>query len=870
MFSRSVLILLSFVHFLCTDAYDFKDPSYDDLLREAYALQGPFASVTNANLLLGIEEVTSTNKHGQPWKCSPTVMRVSNVQTLNADVERPQLMLSGEIHGNERVGPIASVIAARLMVLATECLGVNKIYLAGSGAGRGAGTGKRNAEQQKACTELSNDFSITDPDHLNWLAMLAAKRDTFVLPTANCYGYHHNTRSDKQVDVNRDFGYLRKDENCLMSTTAKMFHALMMQSMLQVVVTFHGGMQAIGYEWGSPNHAGNLKAEQSPDDLANRVIGGSMQVLGGADGKKARKGFTAAYPTGPMNSLVYPVEGGMEDWMYAAGWDKGNGNVHKCGKNNKNGEVPDNRALVFLIETSDEKQPRDKDLGGSDHILVHDATAGSAADDSQSAGGNGHVPRNVRAALVAIDTVQPYVCIKSVAAEGTSINLQWSVGGGAKVDATWLEWHAIGASEEEMYSHAGDDTYLRSVLPTPLAPPSGSAAAATTRTLREAGRGRFKGMGMGMGGNNRFRRARTATPAHGSVAASEVQSGLAQWGKAAAAASIGGKAPPPSAIADAQNPLLHPFHAAYKSKAIAPAAGSVNAKIVGEEDFYWLVAWAGVDHAFGKIGQGMPEELGPQGYLANARSNAAYRKSNPLAVGLRSKEDAVKTFPPQPAPAAKPAEPLSARVVQGHKYWPSEPVLVAVHRTSGVMRVAAAATSCAFWERQSFGIVPPASGAADSSAAAAAAAAAPPATPPVAKTASEPAAKNIGDGGSVLGADGHGQAPAVVKAKAKPELKIEPVLGVEANGSNSVGASFAGGLSEQLTIIGSTDANDQAHMPDSSNIFARLYVLLGIMGSCMVVFWGAKRAFINPHPLHVVERGGKKSDWTRNANFVKV
>jgi hypothetical protein len=182
------------------------------------------------------------------------------------------------------------------------------------------------------------------------------------------------------------------------------------------------------------------------------------------------------------------------------------------------------------------------------------------------------------------------------------------------------------------------------------------------------------------------------------------------------------------------------------------------------------------------------------------------------------------------------------------------------------MRVAAAATSCAFWDRQSFGFVPPASSAADSSAAAAA----PPATPPVAKTASEPAAKNIGDGGSVVGADGHGQAPAVVKAKAKPELEIEPVLGVEANGSNSLGASFAGGLSEQLTIIGSTGANDQAHMPDSSNIFARLYVLLGIMGSCMVVFWGAKRAFINPHPLHVVERGGKKSDWTRNANFVKV
>jgi len=833
--ARLSILALCLLHLLCTEAYDFTDPSYDELLEKTFSLQGPFASVTNAKLLLDTEEVTSVGRNGQPWKCSPTILRLTNVQTLNADVERPQLLISGEIHGNERVGPISTYVAAKLMVLATECLGVNKIYLSGSGAGRGAGTGTgpRSSVQEKACVELSNDYSISHPDQLNWLAMLAAKRDTFIMPTANCYGYHHNTRFDLQIDVNRDFGYMRSNDNCLTSNTAKMFNKLMLKSMLQVVVTFHGGMQAIGYEWGSPNHAGSRDAELAPDDLANRFIGGSMQVLGGSDGKKARRGFTEPYPTGPMNSLVYPVEGGMEDWMYAAGWDRNGGNVKKCAKYS-NTEVPDNRALVFLVETSDAKQPQNSDLGGSDNILVHDAAAGRA-EQPESAGGNGHVPRNVRAALVAIDTVQPYVCVKSVTAEGISVTMQWSVGGGAKVDATWLQWHAVGASEEDMYAHAGDDTYIRSLLPTPQ-PPSGEAP---QRSLR----GMFRGMGLS--GSNRVRRARLATPPKDSVAGSTVQQGLAQWGKAAAAASIGGKAPPPSPISEAESPILHPFHAEYKAISDAPAAGSVTASIAGEEDFYWLVAWAGVDHAFGDRGQGQPAELGPQGFLANARSDPSYRKSNPAAVGLRpkAKEEAV-AFPPKPEGTIKASTAevsLAARVVQGRKYWPSEPVLVAVNRQSGSVRIAAAATSCAFWDRKSYGAVSAAVGGM--------------------VVANTPAPKNIADGGSVVGADGLPPQP-------KPDVNLST-----GSASNAIGAIAAGGLSEQLTIAGSATA--ASDMPDESSIFIRMYVLLAILGSCMVVFWGAKRAFLatgGAATVAAVAAAGPKDrkDWTRNANFVKV
>ena len=51
---------------------------------------------------------------------------------------------------------------------------------------------------------------------------------------------------------------------------------------MQSVITFHGGMQALTYEWGAPNHnngrgrSGEL--DQSPDQQTNVGLAGSMQV----------------------------------------------------------------------------------------------------------------------------------------------------------------------------------------------------------------------------------------------------------------------------------------------------------------------------------------------------------------------------------------------------------------------------------------------------------------------------------------------------------------------------------------------------------------------------------------------------------------
>ena len=61
---------------------------------------------------------------------------------------------------------------------------------------------------------------------------------------------------------------------------------------------------AIGYEWGTFEHPKGV--DRSPDHNAHEALGSVMSRIAGAFRNEK------AYPAAPMNSLVYPVHGGME------------------------------------------------------------------------------------------------------------------------------------------------------------------------------------------------------------------------------------------------------------------------------------------------------------------------------------------------------------------------------------------------------------------------------------------------------------------------------------------------------------------------------------------------------------------------------
>jgi hypothetical protein len=234
-----------------TWAYQFTDLSYKQLHDRAVALNNSGSSV----VLSGNEKFGVPHSSGHDKNCSPDIIRIGD-----KTVGRPQILISGAIHGDERVGPQASLVTAELLVASVNCAVYNMTTI---------------------CTSLVDNFDVTYDD-IEWMAMLATSRDIFIVPAANCLGYATNRRDDMGIDPNRDFPYVRKDNRCLRSHTAQLIYNLIDSEQIQIVLTFHGGMEAIGYEWGSQNH--NKPHDRSPDHNAHRDIASYLSSCAGPSG----------------------------------------------------------------------------------------------------------------------------------------------------------------------------------------------------------------------------------------------------------------------------------------------------------------------------------------------------------------------------------------------------------------------------------------------------------------------------------------------------------------------------------------------------------------------------------------------------------
>jgi len=123
-----------------------------------------------------------------------------------------------------------------------------------------------------------------------------------------------------------------------------------------------------------------------------------------------------------MTSIVYPVGGGLEDWAYAAGWDKTkdlNSAINVCTP--RSWELPEKffdrwptdniRCAIFLVETDDHKDPPARFYGAriliptqsGKSILEGGYRVGVKSIESSNSKYNGHINRNIRLAMTVID-----------------------------------------------------------------------------------------------------------------------------------------------------------------------------------------------------------------------------------------------------------------------------------------------------------------------------------------------------------------------------------------------------------------------------------------------------------------------------------
>lgn len=106
---------------------------------------------------------------------------------------------------------------------------------------------------------------------------------------------------------------------------------------------------------------------------------------------------------------MYYVDGGMEDWAYAASWENQVNNhlpINDCiskaytlfETTAKDYELFSVRTFLYLIETASIKIPPESQLG-NDVSNIYDANPSN----------DGHIPRNMRMALSLIDMAEPYI-----------------------------------------------------------------------------------------------------------------------------------------------------------------------------------------------------------------------------------------------------------------------------------------------------------------------------------------------------------------------------------------------------------------------------------------------------------------------------
>ncbi|CAM9746702.1 unnamed protein product [Chrysoparadoxa australica] len=243
-------------------SHRFEQLSYNDIIDKLQLFSAKYpgkAEVFTAQERYG---VPSPGDCGQP--CQQWILHITNLDTLKSDQARPEVFLSGCLHGNERIGPTTVVEVAELLLQASVCYSNNE------------------------ASECQEDKLLAgDPETVAWLAHLVETRNIYIMPTANAWGYYHDKREENGVDPNRDFPFNQAPSACMVTSAARAINELWREHIFQLSLTFHAGMEAIAYEWGSKNHPhrteqGGALQDVSPDDDAQVEIGTALSEYAGS------------------------------------------------------------------------------------------------------------------------------------------------------------------------------------------------------------------------------------------------------------------------------------------------------------------------------------------------------------------------------------------------------------------------------------------------------------------------------------------------------------------------------------------------------------------------------------------------------------
>ena len=146
-------------------------------------LRPDLASLSTAQALYELPTAgTCRNADGSRSACLTHVLEITNRATLAADPERPEVLFSGALHGDERVGPVTTIELARWLIERYD----------------------------------------VDP----WVKRLVDTRVVLCVPMTNAIGVEQLRREELGIDPNRDFPYDQEPSRCMKGGGARGERAL--------------------------------------------------------------------------------------------------------------------------------------------------------------------------------------------------------------------------------------------------------------------------------------------------------------------------------------------------------------------------------------------------------------------------------------------------------------------------------------------------------------------------------------------------------------------------------------------------------------------------------------------------------------------
>lgn len=241
-----IYIFILFLQLLGYLARQYTYYSYDKIIETFHSLARTCPQFIKIDTSQSRYRLPSAGQCGdRNLPCENLIVFMTDFQTM--DISRPQIFISGELNGDDRIGPTV-------------------------------------------LTELAVYFCDPSNQKEPWVINLLKERYFVFTPMTNAYGYSKNQKEDlvytpvNKTDVNplNDFPYFfhsNKTENkCMQTITARTVNELFREHLFAAVINFRAGFNGIGYPWGNKIHLSkdNKTSTENPDFSMYTAIG---QVL---------------------------------------------------------------------------------------------------------------------------------------------------------------------------------------------------------------------------------------------------------------------------------------------------------------------------------------------------------------------------------------------------------------------------------------------------------------------------------------------------------------------------------------------------------------------------------------------------------------